>query len=270
MKLLRWMDPTPPLAKIAVATEGIYALGPFGVWLYQENSWQKKDYSTARSMRAAISDNNGGLWIGTDVGLYHCTNEKTTVYQDQSELISAYVTGLDFSGQGELWVASMGGVSIRNTSGKIDEKIPDNGITNAFVNVVKRSPDGAMWVGTNYGITRFMQGEEEYSVRLSKRWLMSDEVRDIDFDTEGNAWIATSKGVSAIKKMDMTLAQKADYLYEKLIQRHVREPWIVNRFQLIVPGDTTTLVATDDDNDGEYTSMYLSYGVFSLCDNKKS
>ena len=62
-KIVKMDDPTPPLAKIAVASEGIYALGPFGIWLYQDNSWQKKDYSTARSIRAAISDNNGGLWI---------------------------------------------------------------------------------------------------------------------------------------------------------------------------------------------------------------
>ena len=220
-------------------------------------------------MRAALSDGKGGLWIGTDVGLYHCNDEKTSLFQDQNELISAYVRGLDFSDQGELWVGCLGGVTIRNANGKIDEKLPADGITNAWVNVVKRSPDGTMWIGTNYGITRFTPGEKEYSVRLSKRWLMSDEVRDIAFDQKGNAWIATSKGVSAIKKREMTLAQKADFFYQKLIQRHVREPWIVNRFRLNVPGDTTTIEATDDDNDGEYTSMYLAMESFRYAVTKE-
>ena len=254
--------PEPPLAKVLVADEGVYALGPYGIWLYQNNTWEKQDYSTARSIRAVLSDGEGGLWIGTDVGLYHCTKEKTSLFQDQNELISAYVRGLDFSAQGDLWVGGLGGVTIRNASSKTDEKLPADGITNSYVNSVKRSPDGCMWIGTNYGITRFTAGEKEYSVRLSKRWLMSDEVRDIAFDQEGNAWIATANGVSAIRKREMTLEQKAGFFYEKLIQRHVREPWIVNRFRLNVPGDTTTIEASDDDNDGEYTSMYLAMESF--------
>ena len=165
--------------------------------------------------------------------------------------------GLAYNDKGELWVGSLGGVTIRNGGRKIDEILPKDGITNVWVNVVERSPDGTMWVGTNYGITRFTPGKKEYSVRLSKRWLVSNEVRDIAFDKKGNAWIATANGVSAIKKREMTLAQKADFFYQKLIQRHVREPWIVNRFRLTTPGDTTTLVQDDDDNDGEPMAYWV-------------
>lgn len=260
--------PKPPLAKLVISEEGVYALGPYGIWLYDNNTWNKKNYATGRSIRAAVSDGKGGLWIGTDVGLYHCNDENSTVYQANDELISAYVHGLDFSDQGDLWVGSLGGVTIRNATGKIDEKLPEDGITNSWVNVVKRSPDGTMWVGTEYGITRFTPGQKEYSVRLSRRWLMSDHVNDIAFDKDGNAWIATTKGVSAIMKREMTLAQKADYFYDFLIRRHVREPWIVNRFALLVPGDTTTLEQTDDDNDGEYTSMYLAMESFRYAATK--
>ena len=268
-KMEKMEGPEPPLAKVVIADEGVYALGPYGIWLYQNKRWEKKNWSTARSMRAALSDGKGGLWIGSDVGLYHCNDEKTDLFQDQNELISAYVRGLDFTDQGELWVGCLGGVSIRNRSRTIDTKLPANGITNAWINVVKRSPDGTMWIGTNYGITRFTPGEKEYSVRLSRRWLMSDEVRDIAFDQEGNAWIATANGVSAIKKREMTLAQKADFFYQKLIQRHVREPWIVNRFRLTTPGDTTTIEATDDDNDGEFTSNYLAMESFRYAVTKE-
>lgn len=250
--------PKPPIAKVVVAEEGIYALGPHGIWLNHEGSWTKKDYVKARSIRAAISDKNGGLWIGTDVGLYHANDERTIVYRGNSDLISAYVTGLDYADDDNLWIGGLGGVTIRNETLKIGEKRPADGITNSEVNVVKKSPDGKMWVGTNYGITRFTPGEKVYSVRLSRRWLMSDKVRDIAFDGSGNAWIATAKGVSAIMNKEMTLLQKADFFYKKLIPRHVRDPWIVARFTLTTPGDTTTIKPDDDDNDGEYTAMYLA------------
>jgi len=258
----------PPIAKVVSAKEGVYALGPYGIWLYKNDAWEKKDYPTARSIRAALSDEAGGLWIGTDVGLYHCKDQETTLYRENDDLISAYVTGLDFSDADELWVGSMGGIAIRNKTDKIGEKLPKDGVTNANINVVKRSLDGTMWVGTNYGITRFTPGEKEYSVRLSRRWLMHDEVRDIAFDKYGNAWIATAKGVSAIKKMEMTLAEKSDFFYTKLIQRHVRDPWIVGRFKLTIPGDTTSIRPDDDDNDGEYTSMYLAMESFRYAATK--
>jgi hypothetical protein len=258
----------PPIAKIIDTNEGVYALGPYGIWLYKDDKWLKKEYKTARSIRAVLSDNKGGLWIGTDVGLYHCNAKGTTVYQENKDLISAYLKGMDFDDEGNLWIGGLGGISIRNEAAKIGEKRPKDGIPNANVNSVAKAPDGRMWVGTEYGIARFVPGVEDYSVRLGKRWLVSDEVRDIAFDQQGNAWIATANGVSAIKIKQMTLADKADYFYDKLIQRHVREPWIIARSKLTVPGDTTSIQPDDDDNDGEFTSNYLAMESFRYATTK--
>ena len=260
--------PKSPIAKIVCAKEGVYVLGPHGIWLWTDGTWEQKNFDSARSIRAALSDNKGGLWIGTDVGLFHCNDTNTTVYQKNDDLMSAYVKGLDYDNQGELWVGSMGGIAIRNATEKVREKLPQDGLPNANINVVKKAPNGTMWVGTNYGITRFTPGEKEYSVRLSRRWLMNNEVRDIVFDKEGNAWIATANGVSAIKKKQMTLKSKADFFYNKLIQRHVREPWIIGRSKLTIPGDSTSIVPEDDDNDGEFTSNYLAMESFRYAATK--
>jgi len=260
--------PIPPIAKIVSAKEGIYALGPYGIWLYKNEKWSKKEYKTASSIRTVLSDNKGGLWIGTDVGLYHCNDERTVAYQENDDLISAYLRGMDFDQEGNLWLGGLGGVSIRNQKAMIDEKRPKDGITNSNVNTVAKAPDGRMWVGTQYGITRFDLGEKEYSVRVGRRWLVSNEVRDIAFDEDGNAWIATSNGVSAIKQRQMTLAEKSDYFYDQLIRRHVREPWIIARSKLVTPGDTTTIQQEDDDNDGEFTSNYLAMESFRYAATK--
>ncbi len=258
----------PPIAKIVVDKGDVFAFGPYGVWQLDGKTWKKKNYKVASSIRDAVPDGKGGFWIATDVGLFRCDDNSSVVFRDTADLISAYVESIDYDGSGNLWAGGLGGVTIRNDKGKVAEKRPSDGITNSFVNVVRRAPDGRMWVGTDYGITRFTPGEKEYSVRLSKRWLVSDQVRDIAFDEKGNAWIATAGGVSAIKVREMTLAEKADYFYDKLIRRHVRKPWIVNRFRLTVPGDTTTIVEEDDDNDGEYTSEYLAMECFRYAATK--
>ncbi len=262
-KIERENGPTPPIAKIVTAQEGVYALGPYGIWLFEKKSWVKKNFKSPGSMREVLSDKDEGLWIGTDVGLYHCNDAKTQVFQKNDDLISAYVQGMDFDDQGNMWVGGLGGITIRDTQDNVvGKKEPKDGLVNSNVRVVRKAPDGKMWVGTEYGITRFNPGEETYSVRLGKRWLVSNIVNDIDFDGHGNAWIATSNGVSAIKTEKMTLSGKADYFYKRLIRRHVRDPWIIARSRLAIPGDTTSIEPDDDDNDGEYTANYLAMESF--------
>ena len=104
-----------PVSVLCKANEGIYALGPNGVWLYSDHHFQKKNYSIARSVQNAISDGNGGLWIATKIGLYHCSEKNTTLYENTTQLISAYTEGVAMNNNGQLWAAGLGGVR----SGKI-------------------------------------------------------------------------------------------------------------------------------------------------------
>ena len=245
-----------PISKIKSTHKGVYAFGHYGTWLIKGNSIDIVDINISRGVRDVISDNSGGLWITSDAGLYHYGNE-TIHYQDTTELISCYTKCVEYSSNNNLWIGSLGGITIRNDQRKIKTLTPSNGIPNAEVNCIERSSKGSMWVGTNMGIVRYEQ-DESHSLRFSKRWLMNDKVRDIVFDKWGTAWIATAGGVSAIKSKELTLAEKADYFYKKLIEIHVREPWIVHLVGLEVEGDSSTWKPIDDDNDGEYTGIYLS------------
>jgi hypothetical protein len=139
--------------------------------------------------------------------------------------------------------------------------LPEQGIPSVYVNCVKRSPGNVMWVGTDVGVVRYSD-DGTRSLRFSRRWLVDDRVKDIAFDRNGNAWIATAKGVSAIKRRRMTLAAKQRYFYGVLMRRHIRDPWIAGQCRLTTPGDTTTWEPEDDDNDGEYTGNYLAMECF--------
>ena len=192
-----------PVSILCKAKEGMYAMGPIGIWLLSDNQWKKKEYKVARTIRAAVSDEKGGLWIGTDAGLFHVENQEAN-YIDESKLISAYIKGLSYNGS-DLWIGGLGGVSIHKDGQLINKLDPSKGIPSTFVNTVERSPEGVMWVGTNVGAVRYYP-DGRHSLRFSRRWLMDDVVNDVDFDAEGNAWIATNGGVSVIRKKEMTLA----------------------------------------------------------------
>ena len=250
-----------PVSVICTSSEGVYALGPKGVWLFNDNEFVKKDYPIARSLRGAVSDNKEGLWIASDVGLYHSNKKGTTHFYKTDILLSAALKGLSLDKKGDVWIAGLGGVSIIKDGRQQRVIRPSEGCPSIFANCVKQSPEGAMWVGTKVGVVRFYQ-DGTHSLLFSRRWLMDDQVNDIAFDQKGNAWIATAQGVSAIKKRWMSLADKQDYFYDVLMRRHIRQPWIAGQCHLLAPGDTTHWQPEDDDNDGEYTGNYLAMESF--------
>ena len=229
-KLEKMVGPEAPLSALCKSREGIYAAGPRGVWLYSNNEWTKKEYPIARSIRDITSDNHGGLWVGTDVGLYHCTTTETKYFTGRDKLLSAYIRGVEMDAD-SLWAGGLGGVTILQNEEKIKALLPKDGLPSIDVNCLRRSPEGDMWVGTDVGVVRYRQ-DGRHSLLLSRRWLMDDHVNDIAFDKNGNAWIATHRGVSAVKKKKMTLASKQFYFYDVLMRRHIRDPWIAGQCRL--------------------------------------
>ncbi|WP_221390064.1 two-component regulator propeller domain-containing protein [Dyadobacter sp. NIV53] len=266
-KLTKVAGPVGPISAICITGKVVFVLGPNGFWIDKGNGFIRQKDQISRSVRDVISDNHNGLWIATDVGLFHWTENGTTHYYKADELISGYAKGLAIDTEQKLWVGGLGGVTIRANNKKEKELKPENGIPSVYVTSVKYAPDSSMWVGTQTGLVRY-RADGSHSVRFTRRWLMDDQVNDIAFDRDGNAWIATQQGVSVIKKKKMTLAQKSDFFYDVLMKRHIRAPWIAGQAHLEIAGDTTSWKPEDDDNDGEYTGNYLAMESFRYAATK--
>ncbi|MBE9465398.1 regulator [Dyadobacter subterraneus] len=266
-KLEQITGPKGTVSAICKTPDGLYVLGPNGFWFDNGKGFVKKETILPKSIRDVISDQAHGLWIATDVGLYHWTEKETEHVYKQKELLSGYVKGLALDADKKLWIGGLGGVTIRNADEVEKTLQPENGIPSVYVTSVKYAPDSTMWVGTQTGVVRY-KSDGSHSLRFSRRWLMDDQVNDIAFDKNGNAWIATPKGVSAIKKKKMTLAQKQDFFNDVLMKRHIRAPWIAGQCHLTTPGDTTFWLPEDDDNDGEYTGNYLAMESFRYASTK--
>ncbi|ULQ54152.1 ligand-binding sensor domain-containing protein [Flavihumibacter fluvii] len=250
-----------PISALCLADEGVYAAGPKGIWILNGRTFLKLNFPIAKSVRKLISDGQKGIWVATDVGLYHCTPNGSRHFVDTSFLISAYVKGLVIDNRNSLWAGGLGGVSILNKEKKERELRPKDGIPSRFVSCLTKDADGRIWVGTEMGLVRFSTNGRR-SLIFSNRWLIDDHINDIAFDAAGNAWIATTKGVSAIMKNKMTLASKQDYFYDVLMKRHIRAPWIAGQCHLNIPGDVNSWQPEDDDNDGEFTGNYLAMESF--------
>lgn len=260
-KLTKQNGPVGPISVICSDREKSYAIGPFGIWIRKGESWEKIDPKVARSVTDAAIDKNGNLWITTSAGLYSVNGDKTNLFQDTTQLISAYASAIDFSQKDECWVGSMGGIAIRKNDKTIQNIRTQDGLPSISINCIKKAPDGTMWVGTNAGLVRFYPNKKP-SLLFSKRWLPDDHVNAITFEPDGNAWIATDEGICLIRQQRMTLEEKQENFYQQLMHHNIRAPWICGAAYLPNAGDTSSYTPRDDDNDGEFTSGYLAMESF--------
>ncbi len=251
---------TQPISALCELEDALLAFGPDGLWRIRGNNVVQEKLPCARSVRAVLPDGQGGVWIGTDVGLFHHTPAGTTWWHGEEHLLSASVRGLAFAGDGSLWIGGLGGITIHRQGKRTGQLTTADGLPSVQVQCLRLAPDGRIWVGTPVGVAR--TDGKTWSLRHSLRWLPNDDVRDVAFDAEGTAWIATAGGVSAIRRRTMTLAEKAEHYLNICLTRHVREPGLVEKCLLETPGDVNTWKPRDDDNDGEYTSMYLAMECF--------
>jgi len=249
-----------PVSAIVPTAKGVLALGPDGMLVARSTGVTVAAVPTARSIRCAAWEPNGTLWVGTDVGLFRIARGKTTKLGWPEGLVSSAVRGLAVARDGTIWVGCLGGIAVLKEGRVIRRITPREGLPSSDVTCLAQSPDGSLWVGTRIGAAVCRGGS--WRLYHGLRWLPSDDVRAIACEDTGGVWIATADGVSAIRPARMTLAQKAQRYEDVTEARHVRTPGLVGKCRLRVPGLVDTFEPADDDNDGQYTSMYLAMEAF--------
>ena len=245
-----------PVSAICTTGSQVLALGPDGGWRLQNGTWQPIPVPYYKAVRKVISDEHGGYWIATGMGLYHQKPDTLELYQSTKQLLSAEVNDVLLARDGALWVAQTGGLTVYLKGKRVRDFSSGSHLPNLTVHSVAEGPDGRIWVGTDLGAARF--DGRDWSVRMSRRWLLNDHVRDIAFDSKGTAWIATQGGVSAIRTKRMTLARKFAFYHRIALKRHIRPPGFIGSCRLAAPGDTLHWKPEDSDNDGLHTGRYLA------------
>lgn len=129
--------------------------------------------------------------------------------------------------------------------------------------VFAQEKDGAVWLGGDQGAARFDRKADHRWDRWQyfhgRRWLQDNLVQNIVIEESGaarKAWVRTKTGISLIEWRPMTLEQKARLFDERIEARHVRHGMVADSY-FRVPGDPSSNVTTDNDNDGLWTAMYL-------------
>lgn len=140
------------------------------------------------------------------------------------------------------------------TLGALNRKLPCSNLT------AVHSIGDKIWFGsTNGAFAQRKDGKFDYY--QGERWLPSNRVKDLAAGPDQSVLVLTSKGLGQICFKRMTLREKADFFEEQVRSRHIR-----NGFNATLNGMKKGNLATgyldDSDNDGLWTSMYLSAEIF--------
>lgn len=238
----------------------ILAAGPGGAWRRRHGHWEKLTVSWHRGVRSILPEGTEGLWIGTASGLYlrdlRNPAGKSARFSRPNVVLSSGINRLARLQDGTFCVASTGGVDFYRGAKRIRSLSVREGMPAADARAIAQDGAGRFWIATDLGVARYDCAN--WSLRHSRRWLASDDARDVAIGLDGTAWVATAGGVDAIRRRRMTLTEKSDYFLKMLRARHIRPPGLVGPAVLTKPGDLAKSFIEDDDNDGEHTGMYCA------------
>ena len=235
------------------------------------------------------------LWIYS-----YRPSEKEWRFEYITGLIDTPITSLAYSsGQDKLWIGQETGITLASPVAMLNGQthwffsrlagqiaspgseighLPFGNITTLDVSH-SASPDTRVWMGSIYGVMRFNPNDTENNnwrvfnsarympnrnstVHVSSLAVLSRAVSASS--TLGSAAIAvTSKGLAVIRFEMWTLAQKAKHFQDFFNQTGRHDKYnLVSSCGMSSWGDSRTCLKESDDNDGLWTSMYLSSQIF--------
>ncbi len=135
-------------------------------------------------------------------------------------------------------------------------RVPLNGATD-----IAKTSDGGFIVTTSGGAIRMIDRGDgpEWRVYNTLRWVADEDVRAVATDDgtyNAPIYFGSDGGMTWVTVEDMSIEQKMALLTEKIVLRHDRDGAVADS-RLTVPGDLSTSIPWDSDNDGGWTSYWL-------------
>lgn len=220
------------------------------------------------STTSFIEDESGNLWRGTDQGLFMYEDADTHLFTVQNGLLSSNVRALARDDEGRIWVGTDKGISIYDTKTAAwsqiigTTSIPGRtGLPFTDITRIVISNDTVL-VGTTWGAgLRLPEDQTRWQYFAGKRWVPDNRITSVALAPDRALWMGTHMGIGRVAWVPMTLEEKARHYEEQTRLRHNRMGMVEGVF-LPAPGDIEHFIQRDDDNDGQYTQMYVAAESF--------
>jgi diguanylate cyclase (GGDEF)-like protein len=147
------------------------------------------------SVTALLFGAGGDLWVGTyDAGVSRVRDGRVIERLDRrSGLHQLSIRTLLFDADGSLWLGTSEGlVHYVDGTGEVVDLFPKP--SPDFILSLAQTPDGSLWIGTAIGLAR-RSADGQVRVFDKHSGYPALDTFDIEFEDDGNAWLATDAGL---------------------------------------------------------------------------
>jgi ligand-binding sensor domain-containing protein/signal transduction histidine kinase len=165
---------------------------------YQVRNWQTDDGLPQNPVWAITQTADGYLWVGTQQGLVRFDGVRFLPLDESApgEIRHGYITALCATGNGTLWIGTDSTGIWRLDARGFTSFGESEGLANNKVHCLLEGSDGAVWIGTENGLSHLKDGK--FSNLTTKEGLAHNSVRALCADRAGNIRVATGRGLSTI------------------------------------------------------------------------
>jgi len=167
-------------------------------------------------------DQTGNFWLGGNRRLAQIRDGQWAVEELQG------VSGLDGSvfvramltdRSGARWLGFSGQGLARYSGGTLTRLYtPADGLVHGNLTVLREDRTGALWIGTQQGLSRFQDGR--FTNLTTQHGLSNDHVRDLCLDPDGALWIGTyGGGLNRLKDGRLTPITTRQGLFDDVVSR---------------------------------------------------
>jgi ligand-binding sensor domain-containing protein/signal transduction histidine kinase len=167
---------------------------------YSVRTWQTDDGLPQNSVYSIAQTGDGYIWVGTGEGLARFDGVRFTVPDEKvpPELQHGWITALCADRDGSLWIGCDGYGVAHWKDGNFTRFSEADGLVSNQIRCLLQGADGALWIGSEGGLTRSKDGK--FTNFAQRNGLAANSVRGLCEDQRGNLRIATLRGLSSLDK----------------------------------------------------------------------
>ncbi len=153
-------------------------------------------------IRAMLQSRDGSMWIATDEGISHWTQQRGfTNYSMQDGLSYFSTRALLEDSNGDLWIGTDRGLS-RLHGGVFRHDAVTEGLRQTKVWAIHQDAEGGLWFGTrNDGLYRWKQGNLTHYT--TEQGLASNSIYQIIEAANRSFWISGPNGISQVSRREL-------------------------------------------------------------------
>jgi len=163
-----------------------------------------RKYGASNDIRRLLKDDTGTIWLATRSSgvIKMTTNGDVKVFNSSNGLESDYILALEKDQNGNILVGThSGGVSIISDNDELRNLPVENGKAGILIFNIHPLPNDEMFIATNIGIYKYMNGDFKKIVLDSK--LNAETIFDLDI-VNNEAWLTSNKGLIKAAVPDIT------------------------------------------------------------------